>query len=174
MSYSHLSLHWRHNERDSVSNHQSHDCLLNCLFRRRSKKTSKLRATGLCAGNSPVTGEFPAQKTSNAENVSIWWFHDVKMWVCGLHKLDCLWHYSRLNTMTRLCIVYPDKLAYQCACICYGIVSDHWLDRTWSHRYRDMQTRKEHNDKLHAGVTVCARHPLQWQHNEHHGVSNRK
>ena len=51
---------------DGVSNHQLHDCLLNRLFRRRSKKTSKLRVTGLCEGNSPVTGEFPAQ-TSNAE-----------------------------------------------------------------------------------------------------------
>ena len=45
------------------------------LFRRRSKKTSKLRVTGLCEGNSPVTGEFPAQRASNAENVSIWWRH---------------------------------------------------------------------------------------------------
>ena len=50
-------LQWRHNGRDSVSNHQSHDCLLNRLFRRRSKKTSKLRVTGLCAGNSLGTGE---------------------------------------------------------------------------------------------------------------------
>ena len=47
------SLRWRHNGRDSVSNHQPHDGLLNRLFRRRSKKTSKLRVTGLCAGNSP-------------------------------------------------------------------------------------------------------------------------
>ena len=29
----------------------------------------------LCGGNSPVTGEFPAQRASNAENVSIWWRH---------------------------------------------------------------------------------------------------
>ena len=28
-------------------------------------KTSKFRVTGLWAGNSPVTGEFPAQKASN-------------------------------------------------------------------------------------------------------------
>ena len=70
-----LSLRWRHNELDGVSDHQSHDCLLNRLFGRRSKKTSKLRVTGLCAGNSPGTGEFPAQKASNAENVSIWWRH---------------------------------------------------------------------------------------------------
>ena len=48
-----ITLQWRRNGRDSVSNHQPHDCLLNRLFRRRSKKTSKLRVTGLCAGNSP-------------------------------------------------------------------------------------------------------------------------
>ena len=50
------SLHWRHNEHDSVSNHQPNDCLLKHLFRRRSKTTSKLRVTGLCKGiyRSPV------------------------------------------------------------------------------------------------------------------------
>ena len=69
------TLQWRHNGRDSVSNRQPHDCLLNRLFRRRSKKTSKLRVTGFCAGNSPVPGEFPAQMASYAENVSIWWRH---------------------------------------------------------------------------------------------------
>ena len=71
------TLPWRHNERDGDSNHQPHDCLLNRLFRGRSKKTSKLRVTGLCAGNSPLTGEFPAQIASNAVNVSIWWRHHV-------------------------------------------------------------------------------------------------
>ena len=69
------ALQWRHNGCDSVSNHQPHQGLLNGLFMRRSKKTSKLRVTGLCAGNSPVTGEFPAQFASNAENVSIRWRH---------------------------------------------------------------------------------------------------
>ena len=44
-------------------------------FKRISKKTSKLRVTGPCEGNSPVSGEFPAQRASNAENVSIWWHH---------------------------------------------------------------------------------------------------
>ena len=60
-----LPLQWRHNGRDGVSNHQPHDCFLNHLFRRRSKKISKLR----------VTGELPANKASNAENVSMWWRH---------------------------------------------------------------------------------------------------
>ena len=70
-----LTLRWRHNGRSSVSNHQPYDYLLNRLFRRRSKKTSKLRVTGLCVGNSTGTGEFPGQMASNAENVSIWWCH---------------------------------------------------------------------------------------------------
>ena len=72
-----VSLQWRHNGHDGVSNHQPHGCLLNRLFRRRSKKTSKLRVTGLCAGNSPVTGEFLAQRASNAENISIWWRYHI-------------------------------------------------------------------------------------------------
>ena len=72
-----MPLQWRHNERDGVSNHQPQGCLLNRLFRHRWKKTPKLRVTGLCEGNSPVTGEFPTQRASNAENVSIWWRHRV-------------------------------------------------------------------------------------------------
>ena len=50
VSWNYKPLLWRHNGRDCVSNHQPHDCLLNRLFRRRSKKTSKLRVTGLCVG----------------------------------------------------------------------------------------------------------------------------
>ena len=73
-------LQWRHNDHGGVLNHQPHGCILNRLFRRRSKKTSKLRVTGLCVGNSPGTGEFPAQRASNAENGPIWWrHHDIKM-----------------------------------------------------------------------------------------------
>ena len=51
-------------------------CLIICW----STKTSKLRITDLCAGNSPVIGEFPAQRASNMENVSIWWrHHDIRI-----------------------------------------------------------------------------------------------
>ena len=60
-------LRWRHNERNGVSNHRRLDGLLNRLFGRRSKKTPKPRVTGLCEGNSPVTGELPSQKASNAK-----------------------------------------------------------------------------------------------------------
>ena len=105
-----LSLRWLYNERDSVSNHQPHDCLLNRLFRRRSKQTSKLRVTGLCVGNSPGTGEFPAQMASNAENVSIWWRHHVirctrlAMHGCGiLFVLNVNWNLCRVATFYSFC-----------------------------------------------------------------------
>ena len=64
-SYMRQPLQWRHNERDGVLNHLRLDCLLNRLFRRRSRKTLKLHVTGLYEGNSPVTGEIPAQMASN-------------------------------------------------------------------------------------------------------------
>ena len=54
LTYNGCTLQWRHNGRDGVSNHHPHDCSLNRLFRRRSKKTPKLRVTGLC---SPVTAQ---------------------------------------------------------------------------------------------------------------------
>ena len=82
-----FTLQWCHNGCSSVSNHQLHHCLLNPLFRRRSKKPSKLCVTGLCAGNSPVTGEFPAQMASDAENVSIWWRHVGKSWDVNRQKV---------------------------------------------------------------------------------------
>ena len=85
-----IALQWRHNGRNSVSNHQPFEYLLSRLIRRRSKKTSKLHVTGLCAGNSPETGEFPAQRASNAENVSIWWRHHARRvtWPQNPHSLQ--------------------------------------------------------------------------------------
>ena len=56
---------WRHNERNGVSNHRRLDCLLNHLFRRRSKKILQLCVTEL---------RFPSQRANNAENVP---FDDV-------------------------------------------------------------------------------------------------
>ena len=86
-----ISLQWRHNERDGVSNHQCPDCLLNRLFRRKSKKISKFRVTGLCEGNLPVIGEFPAHRASNAKKVSIWWRHHVFVVVSPKVSSEC-WH----------------------------------------------------------------------------------
>ena len=101
--YTHLPpLQWRHHGHDGASNHQPRHCLLIRLFRQRSKKTSKLRVTGLCAGNSPVTDEFPAQKASNAENFP---FEDVIMLLTlplFTSKLwSCHWSYVCFNTNTK-------------------------------------------------------------------------
>ena len=87
------SLQWCHNGRDGVSNHQRLDCLLNCLFRHTSKKTSELRATGLCDGNSPGTNELPAQKASNAKMSP---FDDVMMLLVSLQ------HEQRRNSFLAL------------------------------------------------------------------------
>ena len=86
-----FSLQWRHDEHDGVSNHQPHGCLLNRLFRRRSKKTLKLRVT------------------SYAENISIWWRHHVfKSFRHHKHRFLLIrWHYSKwpstsLNKMVHI------------------------------------------------------------------------
>ena len=38
-----------------------------------AKKHQRSVSVAFCEGNSPVTGEFPAQKASNGGNVAIWW-----------------------------------------------------------------------------------------------------
>ena len=91
------TLQWRHNGCDSISSHQPHHCLLNRLFRRRSKKTSKLHVTGLCAGNSPETGEFPAHMASNAEKVSIWWRHHPEVQFSCAITQPLLAHHWRVH-----------------------------------------------------------------------------
>ena len=69
-----LTLQWRHNERDGVWNHRRSDCLLNRLFRRTPKKTSKLCVIYFWEGNPPpVTDGFPSQSSGNAQKVSIGW-----------------------------------------------------------------------------------------------------
>ena len=50
------ALQWPHNEHNDVSNHHRLDRLFNHLFRRRWKKTLKIRVTGLCGWNSPHDG----------------------------------------------------------------------------------------------------------------------
>ena len=109
-------LHWRHNKRDGVSNHQRLHCLLNCWSRRGSNKTAKLRVTGLCLGNSPVIGEFPAQKASNAENVSIWWPHcdflHMSFWIESFdlpktHYTGVTWALWGLESLATDCSAAP-------------------------------------------------------------------
>ena len=82
------TLWWRHNGRDSVSNHQPHDCLLNRLLKAQIKENIEVpRHWPLCPG----TGEFAAQMASNAENVSIWWRHQEYHLICTVCR-HCSWY----------------------------------------------------------------------------------
>ena len=70
------SLHWRHNEYVGVSNHQPQGCLLNRLLRRGSKKTSKLRVTGVWIPrtNGQLRGKcFHLMTSSSRATYSISW-----------------------------------------------------------------------------------------------------
>ena len=90
-----LPLQWCDNERDGVSNHRCLDYLLNRLFRRRSKKTSKLRVTGLSEGNSLVTDIYMLHKPGSAR-----WLIAVGAYACGSgsirFRLVCCWFGLRL------------------------------------------------------------------------------
>ena len=123
--YTSVTLQWRHNGRGCISNHQPNGCLLNRLFRRRWKKTSKLRVTdvGVCVcvfgggggGGGVHRGGFPAQRASNAENISIWWRHHAdkqpwQIWANGSHGSTkaCLYKYIH-TTNNRAWMKWPAK-----------------------------------------------------------------
>ena len=135
-----FALQWRHDEHNGVLNHQPHDCLLNRLFSRISSKTSKLRVTVLCAGN--LTGEFPAQRASNSENVSVWWRHpghqlnDNKYW---LVVLSIMRNTSRLylniaaNYLPWLAILVQIHICKSLVAIQYSVVHNVWPSKFSKH-----------------------------------------
>ena len=96
------SLRWRHNDHDGVSNHQPHGCLFNRLFRRRSKKTSKIRVTGLCAGNSPEPVNSPHKGPVTRKMFP---FDDVIMWRCCFVLERPIWQEQSLKGLGQWCRV---------------------------------------------------------------------
>ena len=124
---------WRHNDKDGVSNYRRLDCVLSRLFRRRSRKTSKLCATGLCEWNPPMAGGFPSQVASNAENVSIWWRHHAHFHARRhTWKAQRFYHYYqtwRMHIQIYSCIrTYVYSISqdictrFCCALLCCGYV----------------------------------------------------
>ena len=105
-------------------------------------KTSKVRLTGLCEGNSPMTGEFPSQRASNTENVRNWCvimesiymfcnpsLKNMSLAVClgsVSYKvtltmpfvLCAMWHI--FNTKTMLCILSGAFLFCECVYVLGG------------------------------------------------------
>ena len=84
----------------------------NCLLRRRSKKTSTLRVTGLWVGISPVTGEFPDKRPVTRK---LFPFDDVIMEydTLQLRAIRWLWwtsSYLNWVTATRYVPLHPDTM----------------------------------------------------------------
>ena len=93
-----------------------------------SKK--KFLVTCLCEANSLVTGEIPAQRASNAENVCIWWRHHVYVFSNSRASLIVWFMSDELSSFNRI----------SAKCITYDISQDLrwvWIStshlRCWSH-----------------------------------------
>ena len=100
-------------------------------------KTQRTHVTGLSEGNPPVIGEFPSQRGSNAENVSIWWRHHEDLpnnqWITALHLIK----YSKNRNI-------PGKL---CQCNCIMPYKHHEADP-----YIPQETRDDFNEVCHLNV----------------------
>ena len=125
-----ITSHWRHNEGDGISNHRRLDCLLNRLFRRRSEKTSKLRVTCLREGNSPVTGEFPAQGPVRPKMLA---FDDVIMGhivsaVLSRTKSLDMWNDAAWSSNVYICVyityIWYGIYIFVCVCLIWSIARE--------------------------------------------------
>ena len=120
-----FTLRWRYNGHDGVSNHQPHGCLLNRLFKRKSKKTSKLRVTGLCVGNSPRSVNSPHKGPVTRK---IFPFDDVIMNERLLFLLLCFFIYLRSMSLSAHGVIWSwDPLAGIVMC-CRLSLSAHYSD----------------------------------------------
>ena len=126
------TLQWRHNEVDNVSNYQPHGCSLNRLFRRRSKKTSKLRVTGLCVGNSPGPVNSPHKGPVTRKMFP---FDDVIMytWMIGIKR-----HVPNHNKARRSATLVHNfwDIIYS---TCVADVTHHSIKIQWQIWLRNMQ-----------------------------------
>ena len=87
MNSSHRTLQWRHNGCDGVSNHQPHHCLLNRLFRRRSKK--KIKAPR----HWPLWGEFTDNRwipRTNGQLRGIYFHLMTSSWTTRINHIHTL------------------------------------------------------------------------------------
>ena len=145
----------------TMTSHQPHDCLLICLFRRRSKKASKIRVTGLCEENSPVTGEFPAQRASNVEEFLSYHYNDVVMTTIA-------------SQITSLTVVYStvysdaDQTKHQSSA---SLAFVWWIHRgpvNSPHKWPVTRKMFPFDDVIMSRIAS----PKLWRHNGHDSVSN--
>ena len=96
-----VSLQWRHNGRDGVSDHQPYDCSLNCIFKEQIKENSQSAASQASVREIHRWPVNSLTKTSNAKNVSIWWRHHVngKYFRKPLYPAPARWYCKGLLCM---------------------------------------------------------------------------
>ena len=74
-----------------MSNHQTHDCLLNSLFRLRSKKISNFASLAFVRGIHRWAVNYPHKGPVTGKNVSNWWRHNETKYVLSLPVHNLLW-----------------------------------------------------------------------------------
>ena len=109
-----VPLQWHHDEHYGISDRWHLACLLNCLLRRRSKKTPKICVTGIWEGNSLMTDEFPTQ------NVSIRLRHHM----C---KILCWFHHSLTKYFI---LIYMEFKTWNCIYIIFTIATQIFFRQT--------------------------------------------
>ena len=148
---------WRHNGRDSVSNHQLRHCLLRLLFRRRSKKASKLRVTGLCAGihrgpvNSPhmwpVTRKmFPFDDVIMPLTVSFSCLFQIRVGMPGTHAYG------------------PEQLLYKYGVDLHFQAHEHSYERMWPVYNNTVCEIQGVSGPQEYRPSVCPKSVLNWNH----------
>ena len=126
------------------------------LCRRRSKKISKLRDNGLGAGNSPLTGEFPAQSANYAEMFPSW-TSSWMSWISGM-----TFHISMSVTVNHTAITRLRSYRHYVTSKIYPCLSVHNSDGTKGlisiapHAFLDKYGLK---DSIHGHPNVCGPPP---------------
>ena len=144
------------------------------------RKHPSTASPGLCAGNSPVTGEFPAQRASNAENISIWWRHHVNGRINAICNQNVDPPFSTSNVPTLTWIPHNEALArnrkcrpggypwlYKTGPIPFIVVNSLQLPRRLRTRRRNLRVIYPHtigNDltDTHDDVIKCKHFPRYW------------
>ena len=151
---------------------------------RRSKKISKLRVTGFCAGNSSVTGEFPAQMASNADNAPIWWRHQVDesthvsttrkgLRVGRALTTECTKaiHFTfgnptltTNNTYIVFCLLVPSwpnthvKISWNGCSLMFAVVKDKMLDKKTQRQYQNYRWAHLQSGYMYTNIQYITQH----------------
>ena len=119
--------------------------------------TFKLRVTGLCAGNSPLTGEFPAQSTGNAKNVFIWWrHHDIQITLINRKPPFSRRTYMRyLTKMSQTNCHYspnPNVAHFPLRNVRFSLSTMKWYSTAWWSTFRWNVTSSRQTASLAGGI----------------------